>query len=112
MKPGAIIMRTTGVPDDAPAPLPGETPWYSGEQRPVQIGLYKRLSVAGPVMYSFFDGENWLWMHRSPTVAVRFGSQDISLCQTLPWCGLMAPPPQGYGPLPSDASDSEGGEPC
>ena len=41
MKPGAIIMRTAGVPGDAPAPLPGETPWFSGDQRPVQIGVYK-----------------------------------------------------------------------
>lgn len=109
MSDGVINLRTTAVPADAPAPLPGETPWFSGEQQPVQIGVYKRLSVAGLVMYSLFNGEHWLWMHRSAAAAVRASSAEISLCQTLPWCGLKAPPPQGYGPIPSD---SEGGEPC
>lgn len=109
MSAGAIVMHSRGVPADAPPPLTGETPWYGGDQLPVQIGLYKRLSVAGLVMYSFFNGEHWLWMHRSASVAVRFSGNDLSLCQTLPWRGLLQPPPQGYGPL---LSDSEGGDPC
>ena len=104
MKPGVIKLRSDSVPADAPLPAPGETPWFNGDQAPVQIGVYKRLSVAGLVMYSFFDGAHWLWMHRSPIAAARAPGADLSLCQTLPWCGLVAPPPQGYGPIPADAT--------
>lgn len=105
MRQGVIVLRTDGVPADAPPPLWGETPWYNGYQLPVQIGVYKRLSVAGHAMYSLFDGAHWLWMHRSPLAAARVPSTDLSLCQTLPWCGLVAPPPQGYGPIPTDAAE-------
>ena len=106
MKAGVIVLRSDSVPLDAPAPAQGETPWFDGDQLPVQIGVYKRLSMAGLVMYSLFDGAHWLWMHRSPIAAVRAPSSDLSLCQTLPWCGLLAPAPQGYGPIPADAADA------
>lgn len=109
MKPGVIMMHRPGVPADAPPPAPGETPWFSGDQQPVKIGVYKRLSMAGLVVYSMWDGDHWLRMHCSATGAVRASSSEPSLCQTLPWCGLLRPPAQGYGPLPGD---SEGGEPC
>lgn len=42
---GVIQLRCAVVPPDAPATDPGETPWYSGDQYPVQIGVYKRLSL-------------------------------------------------------------------
>lgn len=105
MRQGVIVIRTDGVPLDAPARELGETPWFNGDQLPVQIGVYKTLSVAGLVMYSLFNGAHWLWMHRSPIAAVRVPSTDLSLCQTLPWCGLVAPPPQGYGPIPAETAE-------
>lgn len=98
---GFIVLRTHNVPPDTPQPLANETPWYNGDQLPRQIGVYKRLSVAGVVMHSLFDGAHWLWMHRSADMAVRAPSTDVSLCQTLPWCGLRAPAPQGYGLIPT-----------
>lgn len=99
--PGIIRHTHPGVPADAPATLPGETPWYPGTQQPVQIGVYKRLSLSGLVQYSLFDGGAWLWSHRDATRAAQAHARDVSLVQDLPWCGLVAPPPQGYGPIQS-----------
>lgn len=103
--PRAGVIRHTAprVPADAPAPLPGETPWFPGSQQPVQDGVYKRLCLSGIVQYSLFDGGAWLWMHRDATCAARAASDQVSLVQDLPWCGLVAPP-QGYGPM-ADASN-------
>ena len=52
MSGGAIKRIATVLPHDAPATMPGETPWYSGELLPVQIGVYKRLSVGEVVLYA------------------------------------------------------------
>ena len=104
-QPSAGVIRHTapGVPLDAPAPLPGETPWFPGTQQPVQIGVYKRLSISGLVQFSLFDGGAWLWSHRDATRAAQARPDAVSLVQDLPWCGLVAPPPQGYGPMqPAD----------
>lgn len=93
---GVIALTSTKVPPDAPEPAAGETPWYDGHQQPVQPGVYKRLSITGLVLYSLFDGV-WMWSHVSPDRAAQ--AVDPSLVQNLPWCGLVAPPPQGYGPV-------------
>lgn len=95
----AIKMRYADVPPDAPATLAGETPWFMGEQLPVQIGVYKRLSLGAVVMYSFFDGAHWLWNCKTADAAVRKPSSELSLVQTLPWCGMATPAREGYGPL-------------
>ena len=100
MSGGVITLRYAVVPPDAPATLLGETPWYSGDQLPVQIGVYKRLSLGAVVLFSFFDGAHWLWNCRTIDAAVRKPSTELSLVQTLPWCGLAQPAPQGYGPMP------------
>ena len=110
---GVLVVKLARVPDDAPATLRGETRWLSGDELPVQIGVYKRLSLGCMVMYSFFDGAHWLWNCRSADQAVRMPSSDLSIVQTLPWCGLLVPAEGGYGPIPTDAlavADSEGGE--
>lgn len=88
----------SAVPADAPPPRRGETPWHPGHLMPVQPGVYRRLTVAGSTMFSFFTGGEWLWNHVSPTGAVR--ARLPSLVQTLPWCGLTEPPACGYGPAP------------
>ena len=89
---------TTGVPADAPRPLPGETPWISGLHAPVQIGVYRRLSSNGATTYSFWSGDGWLWNQPSPALASQVSDTELSLVQALPWAGLMTPPLQGYGP--------------
>lgn len=105
MSAGILKLRFAGVPPDAPATLPGETPWYSGDDAPVQIGVYKRLSLGAVVLYSYFDGAHWLWNCRSPEAAVRKPSTELSLVQALPWCGLINPAREGYGPIPADQAD-------
>jgi hypothetical protein len=114
---GVIKLLTTGVPADAPRPQPGETPWISGQQQPVQIGVYRRLTLSGSTIYSYFDGAHWLWNSATPALAVRVPSTDLSLVQTSPWAGLIAPPPQGYGPMPTawmadTPADTAAGAPC
>jgi hypothetical protein len=104
---GVIALHPADIPADAPAPLPGETAWFSGQQLPVQIGVYRRLSLAGTTRYSFFDGAMWLWNKASIDLAAQASSREPSLVQTLPWCGLVAPPPPGYGPMRAD--DTAGG---
>lgn len=99
MSGGVIKLSRAGVPAEAPATEPAETPWISGMQTPVQIGVYRRLSLIGTTQFSYFDGAHWLWNKRHPDLAARVPSTEPSLIQTLPWCGLVAPPPQGYGPL-------------
>ena len=98
---GVIRLLTAGVPADAPKPRPGETEWFSGAQQPVQDGVYRRLSVAGTTVFSMFDNGVWLWNQPHPTSAVRVPSNEPSLVQNLPWCGLVAPAPGGYGPMPT-----------
>lgn len=102
LRSGVIAMRPADVPADAPQPQPGETGWFSGDQLPVQIGVYRRLSLGGTTRFSFFDGAMWLWNCASISQALQASSREPSLVQTLPWCGLVAPPPQGYGPLHTD----------
>jgi hypothetical protein len=101
MSAGVIKLLTRGVPADAPKPKPGETEWYSGGQYPVQIGVYRRLSVAGTTVFSYFDGGHWLWNQPHPDRAVRVPSTEPSLVQNLPWCGLVIPARAGYGPMPT-----------
>ena len=102
MSGGVFKLLCAVVPPDAPATMLGETPWYSGDLLPVQIGVYKRLSLGELVLYSFFDGAHWLWNCRTPHAAVRKPSTELSLVQTLPWCGLASPPLSVYEPLRSE----------
>lgn len=95
-------MTRRDIPAYAPPPKPGETAWIGGAVLPVQIGVYRRLSLAGLTNFSYFDGAHWLWTQQHPVAAVRMPSTQRSLSQLLPWCGLLAPPPQGYGPLRTD----------
>lgn len=84
------------VPDCAPHSKPGETPWLTGAQKPVRIGVYRRLNSLGYTTYSYWDGRVWLWNKPTPEQAASAEGADYSLVQVLPWCGLVAPPPQGY----------------
>lgn len=95
MSAGLIVMSSAAVPEHAPAPPAGETAWVRGDRLPVQIGVYKRLALAGVPVYSFFDGDAWHWNCSTPAEAVRAGRR--SLIQNLPWCGLVEPPDGGYG---------------
>lgn len=99
MSTGTITLMTAGLPADAPRPVPGETPWISGQQQPVQLGVYRRLSTSGATTYSFWDGARWRWNQATPALAVQVSATEPSLVQTLPWAGLITPPPQGYGPM-------------
>ena len=105
MSAGVIRLTTPGVPADAPKPRPGETAWYSGQQYPVQIGVYRRLSVAGTTVFSYFDGDHWLWNQPHPNRAGRVPSNEPSLVQNLPWAGLVLPAASGYGPMPTQATE-------
>lgn len=89
-----LELRDASVPDHAPQPLPGETPWFRGDQEPMMPGVYKRLSLGRKVLFSYWDGQ-WFWSAGSAAEAVT--KRDASLVQNLPWLGLQAPPPQGYG---------------
>ena len=103
---GIIKLTAPGaIPADAPPPHWGECGWMPGSRFPVQIGVYRRLTMAGTTMYSFFDGGHWLWNQPSPDLAVRVPSTEPSLVQMLPWCGLNVPPPMGYGPLPTHRTE-------
>lgn len=87
---------------EKPMPLPGETPWFDGEVKPVREGLYKRLmkreegetNLALPkpnqyiVLYSIYD-ETFGWMSGSADMELAAqGTQEPSGDQELPWCGL------------------------
>lgn len=95
---GLIRKIDASVPADAPPPRPGETPWFRGDVQPVQIGVYRRLSLAKNItVFSLFDGDQWWWSSDTPERAAEAGV--TSLVQNLPWCGLALPAPQGYGPV-------------
>lgn len=85
------------VPPTAPRGSLYETAWYHGQQQPVQIGVYARLSLGGTVLYSLWDGATWRWNCRHPVQAARAPAHQHSLVQQLPWRGLAQPAPQGYG---------------
>jgi hypothetical protein len=97
-----IRIRATPQPGDVPKDAPwapvGCTAWYHGQQLPVQIGVYQRLSLGGSVLYSLWDGAHWLWQQPTADRAARVPSCEPSLVQHLPWRGLSAPPAEGYGP--------------
>lgn len=95
------IITRQSVPADAPRPLPGETQWFSGLQRPARVGVYRRLTLIGTTPFSYFDGTNWLWNRASPALAAHVHGDDISLVQTSAWAGLAAPPANGSGPTPT-----------
>lgn len=97
-KPASAAAPRRGWPE-LPAPLPGETEWLSPVQLPVQIGVYRRYSLGGRSMYSLWNGEVWCWNCHTPEQAAMMGD-EASLCQTLPWCGLIYPPLEGYRTLP------------
>jgi hypothetical protein len=112
---GVISVRLgarPAVPKDAPPTLNGETPWYIGSAIPVQEGVYKRLSVASVVMYSLWADGCWHWNCVNPWQAA--SKAEPSLVQHLPWCGLLAPPAEGYGQLPlsTSATPATGAAPC
>ena len=87
------------VPDWLPV-LAGETPWFGGWLLPVMPGVYRR-HMRGFLrsFYSYFDGGFWMPDRYTVVGAAAMASHSFgSGYQTLPWCGLVAPPPQGYGP--------------
>jgi hypothetical protein len=85
------------------------TPWFTGQQQPVQPGVYQRLNSLHEPVYSLWNGAQWLWSERTPARAATHPDHEPSLVQHLPWRGLLQPPMGGYGPArparPADTDD-------
>ena len=79
-----------------PAALPGHTPWLCGSTQPVQPGVYLRLyrRATAASLFCMFDDE---WFGGFYTAAEAGAWPHAALEQHRPWCGLLTPPPCGYG---------------
>lgn len=62
------------------------TKWYSGDQKPVRIGVYVRNTVIG-YLYSHWNGKFWGLSSDDPTEAEK-AKHEESWCQDYPWCGV------------------------
>ncbi len=66
------------------------TPWFSGDQKPVRMGVYQRAYADAGEKYCYWDGQYW----GSPTVTAKgadhwsFATNE-SIYQNLPWRGVM-----------------------
>jgi hypothetical protein len=63
------------------------TEWYSGDQKPVRAGPYKRMSFTGFIGYSYFDSCVWSLMFGTPEHA-EASRHERSIFQNLPWRGI------------------------
>lgn len=71
------------------------TPWYKGNQKPKRVGVYQRdygegRHLAGDLVYSMWNGEEWLSYGETPEIAAskRYPSAD----QSADWRGLAEKP--------------------
>lgn len=63
-----------------------KTRWYTGNQKPVHIGVYERNIRHGGFRYSMWNGTDWLdWCG---TVSYAYEQNGKSGTQDAPWRGL------------------------
>jgi hypothetical protein len=63
------------------------TEWYTGDQKPVHIGVYKRYIENEGFRYSMWNGAAWLdWCG---TVSSAYKQRGKSRTQNAPWRGLQ-----------------------
>ena len=65
-----------------------ETGWYTGDQKPVRVGVYERRSgFDGFIYYSWWNGNQWgincYWAE-----SAQANNDNPSQFQNLPWRGL------------------------
>ena len=61
-----------------------KTNWYSGDQKPVRIGVYEREYWHG-FLFCYWNGEYW---ERSFETAHEGLKREASIYQDLPWRGV------------------------
>ena len=69
------------------------TEWYSGEQKPVRVGVYERLMkpMGDLCMYAYWDGRRWFrteWSVHGPLTTSQSKPSCVSMYQYEPWRGL------------------------
>lgn len=69
------------------------TPWFSGDQKPVRVGVYERDYGSGKTYYCWWNGKVFGCGEREPgeaKMAIKiFGIFWISADQNLPWRGVL-----------------------
>jgi len=68
------------------------TPWFSGDQKPVHIGIYERGIDGTPFPHPFYvwDGQEWVGMGgTTPQTVV---GRNPSIWQSIAWRGLADNP--------------------
>jgi hypothetical protein len=67
------------------------TPWFSGDQKPVRVGVYRRnIFGKGIASYSYWNGKFWGLYSPMPDVASSLSWKNFrSKVQNLPWRGVM-----------------------
>ena len=69
---------------------PKTTGWYSGDQKPVRVGVYQReYAPADPLWYCWWNGQAWGMGCPTPEQAEQC-KHHISLAQSKPWRGVNA----------------------
>jgi hypothetical protein len=63
------------------------TPWFSGKQKPVRVGLYQR-DIRGIVVYAWWNGHVWSLGDKSKRRVLSF-KRHSSYHQDLDWRGVM-----------------------
>jgi hypothetical protein len=65
------------------------TDWYSGDKKPVRVGVYQRDYGNIGLLYSYWDGGKWGVGHHKIHVAYRFGFHfSIYAQKQIPWRGV------------------------
>lgn len=69
------------------------TPWFSGDQKPVRVGVYQRhyINHKGYIelRYCWWNGYGFCTSWKSPDSAERNKDMGLSLEQQMPWRGVM-----------------------
>ncbi len=66
------------------------TPWLSGDQKPVRVGVYERSITALGKSYSFWNGEFWCYFSSEIDEAEMHGGKRLkSKYQQASWRGVM-----------------------
>ncbi len=69
------------------------TPWFTGDQKPVRVGVYQRKNsrheqYVTATHYSYWDGAEWCASAHDTLLAKSYCAY-ASLSQNLPWRGVM-----------------------
>ncbi len=67
------------------------TPWFSGDQKPHRVGVYRRDFFGTDVIsYSHWNGKFWgFYSAYAADAAKPFNASQKSSLQNLPWRGVM-----------------------